>query len=172
MMKVTSVESADKLLILHSDERTRDFADRILNEIDRRGECLIDVVKPKRSLSANAYMWKLCSEIGRKLRKSKDEIYKKAIRDVGKYDSILIFGEAVPDFQKRWDNNGLGWFVERSYTRGDFVALNAYYGTSVYDSKEMATLIDYLVADAEELGIPTVSPEERESMIKEWGLKK
>ena len=45
----------------------------------------------------------------------------------------------------------------------------AYYGSSVYDTEEMSTLIDYLVDDAEQMGIPIpLGKEEMERLKADW----
>lgn len=44
----------------------------------------------------------------------------------------------------------------------------AYYGSSTYDTDEMARLIDEIVNEAKELGIETMPPEELDCLIKSW----
>ena len=46
-----------------------------------------------------------------------------------------------------------------------------YQGSSVYDTKQMSILIDGLVADAKELGIETMTPDELERIKTAWGDK-
>ena len=171
MMKVCSVKSADHLIILESKERTQEFAERIQTEIDKNGECAIEVTKPKRSLNANAYMWVLCSKIAEKLNKSKDDIYLKAIRDVGSFEFLPIKQTAVNDFLRHWNGRGLGWFAEivgESKLNG-YINVIAYFGSSAYDTKEMSRLIDYVKADAEELGIQVMPESELKSLVDSWG---
>ncbi len=45
-------------------------------------------------------------------------------------------------------------------------------GSSDYDSREMSKLIDGLVAEAKELGIETLTPEELHEMNERWGISK
>ena len=47
-----------------------------------------------------------------------------------------------------------------------------YYGSSVFDSKQMSDLISSLVQDAESLGIPTITDEQAERMIGKWAVKR
>ena len=171
-MNVCSVKSGDHLLILESKERTQELAERIQKEIDNGG-CEIDIVKKKRSLNANAYMWYLCSEIGKEMNKSKEDIYRKMIRDIGVSEDMTIKETALDDYINRWQHNGLGWIVEKigdSIIRG-CVDIKAYYGSSSYNTKEMSDAISYLVADAEELGVKTLKQQELDSLIQEWGIK-
>jgi hypothetical protein len=44
-----------------------------------------------------------------------------------------------------------------------------YYGSSGYDTKQMSILIDGLVADAQELGIDTMTPTELAKLKTLWG---
>lgn len=44
-------------------------------------------------------------------------------------------------------------------------------GSSKYDTKEMARLIDGTVEDAKELGIETLPPEDLERMKAAWGTQ-
>lgn len=114
--------------------------------------------RQRRSLDANAFCWALCSDIGKALKPPlpKEEVYRNAIRGFGRYDLMLMRAEAVEPFQRMWSNNGTGWFAEKageSKEHAGYVWLYVYSGSSTYDSKEMAVLIDGLVQDAESLGI-------------------
>lgn len=113
----------------------------------------------KRSLSQNAYLWALLSELGGKVSKSKEDIYKSYIKDYGIYEIIPIKNEAVARFKTNWSKNGLGWFTEdlgESKLKG-FTKLVAYYGSSTYTSDEMRRLLDAVILDCNELGINTMS---------------
>ena len=50
------------------------------------------------------------------------------------------------------------------------IQLQCYFGSSTYDSKEMATLIDGVVREAKELGIETLPPDELLRMKQEWDI--
>jgi hypothetical protein len=50
----------------------------------------------------------------------------------------------------------------------DKFILQAYYGSSVYDTAEMSRLIDEAVSEAKRLGIETKPQWEIDSMLKEW----
>lgn len=127
----------------------------------------------KRSLTANAFCWALCSDIGKALRPPipKEEVYRKAIRDVGEYEPFPVKEAAVERFQSRWAGKGVGWFadvIDDSKIPG-YKLVFAYYGSSVYDTEEMSTLIDYLVDDAEQMGIPIpLGKEEMERLKADW----
>lgn len=129
--------------------------------------------REKRSLDANAFCWALCSDIGKALRPPipKEEVYRKAIRDVGRFTPIPIKAEAVERWCEDWSSGGTGWFcdiVDNSKFKG-YKLIHAYYGTSTYDSKEMSIIIDYLVDDAEQMGIPIpLGKDEMERLKADW----
>ena len=115
--------------------------------------------REKRSLSQNAYFWKLVGEIAVKLDRSKEAIYKEYIKDYGKFEPLPIRNDAVKAFMTNWGKNGLGWFCEdmgESKLDG-YTKVFAYYGSSTYNTKEMKRLIDAVVEDCKELGISTMS---------------
>lgn len=114
--------------------------------------------REKRSLSQNAYLWVLLDELGKRLNRSKEELYKFYIRDYGVFEILPLRNDTVSVFIKRWGNKGLGWFCEdlgESKLNG-YTKLIAYYGSSTYNSKEMTRLIDAVVADCQEQGIDTM----------------
>jgi len=70
-----------------------------------------------------------------------------------------------------WSSKGLGWFAEvldDSKLPG-YKKIIAYYGSSVYDTREMSILIDEIVSQAKELNIETLPPDEVESLKALWG---
>jgi hypothetical protein len=130
---------------------------------------------PGRSKDANAFCWALCTDIGKALTPPipKEEVYRKAIRDVGEYEPLPIREDAVETFQRRWASHGTGWFaevVDDSKLKG-YKLVFAYYGSSTYDTAAMSRLIDYLVQDAREMGLSLPATKEQEEMLKSWQAK-
>lgn len=123
----------------------------------------------RRSLDANAYCWIMCQKIAEAIGSSKEGVYKDAVRSVGQFDILLIKNETVNDFAKHWSARGLGWFCGKLDERGKYTQVAAYYGSSTYDTAQMSALIDYLVRDAEELGIPTATSQEIALLKERWG---
>lgn len=114
--------------------------------------------RPKRSLSQNAYLWVLLDKLAEKLNRSKEDIYKIYVKDYGVFEPLPIRNDAVEGFIAKWSKNGLGWFCEdlgESKLNG-YTKLLAYYGSSTYNSKEMTRLIDAVIQDCEDQGIPTM----------------
>ena len=122
----------------------------------------------KRSLDANSYAWLLIDKIARAKRLPKKEVYRNAIKEIGGVsDTISIRRQALKRLQAEWNSRGTGWQVEEigSPIPG-WTTVILYYGSSVYDSRQMSDLIDSLVQDAKALGIETKSPEEISSLLK------
>lgn len=135
---------------------------RYLWNLDKEKKYEIKEHKEKRSLDANGYCWVLCKKIADKLHITKEEIYKKNIKEVGKYEVIPIKNEAIETFVNAWTGKGIGWICEilsKSKIDG-YTNLIAYYGSSIYDSKEMSLLLDGIVQEAQNLGIETLTPDE------------
>ena len=125
--------------------------------------------RARRSLDANAYFWVLVSKLQDVLNIPKELIYKDLIKGIGSYEVIPIKNEAVEKFRQAWSKNGLGWVTETTKSKLEgFTNVLAYYGSSTYDTKEMARLIDLIVYECNELGIETKSDEEIKSLLESW----
>lgn len=125
--------------------------------------------KKKRSLNANGYLWQLCNEIAKVVNSTKESVYRRAVEEVGVFEVWQIAASAVAKFNDVWTNNGLGWFTVPIDTDGEFTTLIVYYGSSSYSTDEMARLIDNTVAEAKELNIETLTPEELAKLKSLWG---
>lgn len=130
----------------------------------------IKISKPtkKRSRDANAYAWTLLSQIAELINSTKEDVYKEYIRQKGIYRDITLNNEAVNTFTHAWSKNGLGYVYDVLEKDDKFTTLLAYYGSSSYNSKQMANFIDYVVNEAKELGIQTETPDEIERMKATW----
>ncbi len=144
---------------------------KYLWQLDKDKQYEIKEYKKKRSLDANSYCWVLCKKIADKLRITKEEVYVKAIHEVGKFEILPIKDEAADTFIKAWSSKGIGWLCEvlnKSKLDG-YTNLIAYYGSSIYDTKEMSILIDSIVQEAKQLEIETMTPRELEELMSMWG---
>ena len=124
----------------------------------------IEEYKEKRSLNANNYAWKLITEIGNILRKSKEEVYIQMLKDYGQSEVISIASSISPKgYFKYFEEIG------RSTLNGkEFVHYKIYKGTSEYNTKEMSIFIDGVVQEAEQLGIETKTPKQLEELKRMW----
>ena len=127
---------------------------------------------PARSRDANAFCWALCTDIGNAISPPvpKEEVYRRAIREVGEYEPLPIREDAVETFQRRWAAHGTGWFaevVDDSKLKG-YKLVFAYYGSSTYDTSSMSRLLDYLVDEMAQMGLPIPAKKEQEEMLNSW----
>ena len=128
-----------------------------------------------RSISQNAFMWSLCSEIGKCITPplDKDDIYRMAIKAVGVYTQTQLLAWDIPKVKRRWESHGTGWFLEIVDDVPGLVGhktINLFYGSSTYTTDEMKLLIDWLVDQAEQCGISIPVGKEREELYHEWGF--
>ena len=138
---------------------------------DRLYDLTIKEHREKRSLDANAYAWVLIGLIADALRIPPNEVYRQAILNIsGNYEVIPVREEAVSKFKEVWQKQGIGWPIfdmGKSKIPG-YRNLRAYYGSSVYDTRQMSQLIENLIQDCKALGIETKSQEEIDSLLGEW----
>lgn len=127
--------------------------------------------RPKRSKNANSYMWELCEQIAEAVNISKEDVYIDAIKHRGIYKDF----EPLPVGDARtlavcWSNNGTGWFCEQVdfAEDGEKVIMRCYYGSSCYNTKQMSRLIDYIVEEAKNLDIETLTPDELLNLKSQW----
>lgn len=127
----------------------------------------------KRSLDANAYFWQLADKLAAEMGITKTEVYRAAIRDIGGVsETVCVQEKACDSLCHAWESNGLGWQTERLPSKiSGCVNVILYYGSSMYDTKQMSALIDKIVQDCQSVGIETKTPEEIASMMEQWGGK-
>ena len=137
----------------------------ILERFNASFEYEIKPYKEKRSLSANALAWVYCDKLAEKLHSTKEEIYRIAVANVGVFTEIKVAdAEAAKRFKRIWQYNGVGWLTRTI----NETTIQAYYGSSTYNTQEMARLIDFLQDECRRQGIETRPQEEIDSMLREW----
>ena len=169
-MKLDKAHLEGMDLILECDDfPARQEAARFISEF-KPGDYEIKKRRKKRSLDANAYCWVLIDQIAALTGINKAEVYKAALREIGGVsDMICIPKRAAERFKYSWERQGLGWQCIFEKSRFDScINANLIYGSSVFDTKQMAALIDSLVQEAETLGIDTLTERERSLLLEEW----
>lgn len=145
----------------------------VLEELkDEKLTIEIKKYRKARSLDANKYFWKLLQEICEKQNLDPIEDYKRRVKELGIFRQFKIMSQDVKTFEKIWTDRGIAWFCEISDTEYlydiEFKIINAYYGSSSYNTKQMSRLIDNLVQDCKAVGIETKTKEEIESLLQTW----
>lgn len=152
--------------VLEEAERLKDFEELDI-EIKRH--------RKKRSKNANDYFWKLLSEYCEEKEVDTIQEYKDRVKRLGIFRRFRIEPKDTNTFEIMWTNRGIAWFCEIAdieyIGEVEFKIINAYYGSSSYNSKQMSRLINDLVEDCKEVGIETKSSEEIQSLIESWCVK-
>lgn len=126
------------------------------------------VKKKKRSKDQNAYFWELLQQLCEELNLNVIEEYKKRVKELGICKQWEIDTINVPTFEKLWTDRGIAWFTEKVEENGNKTLINAYYGSSSYNSKQMSHLLDNLIQDCKSVGIQTLDENELESLRREY----
>ena len=120
--------------------------------------------KEKRSLTANAYAWSLIGKIADALRTSKDEVYLDMLKRYGQSEMVSVVSSIdVTGYFKYYEP------IATTMLQGkEFTHYKIFKGSSEYDSREMAVLIDGIVSEAKDLDIETLPPDEVERLKEMW----
>ena len=159
-----------------NEERTGD-----INHI-KECEKLKMVIKKfakKRSLDANGYYWQLTTKLAEANHVSKNFQHNMNLRRYGQatYIDGKLMCITIPDTEEA-ENTALEaetYHIKptsKIYQGSDGVAYRIYIllrGSSEYDTREMSVLIDGVVSECKEMGIETLTPEEIERMMQQWG---
>lgn len=143
---------------------------------DKTKKYEVKEARKKRSTNANNYFWKLLQELCELQNLDTIQEYKKRVKELGIFRRIRIETKDVKTFKIMWQDKGIAWFCEIADTEYignvEFKIVNAYYGSSSFNSKQMARLIDGVVQDCNAVGIPTKPQAEIDSLLQEWGKAK
>lgn len=145
-----------------------------IEQLKKQNKLNIEIKKyrKKRSKDANSYFWKLLSEYSEEKEVDTIEEYKERVKALGIFRQFKIEKDNISTFEKMWTAQGIAWFCETFDTDfiGDteFKIINAYYGSSSFNTKQMSRLINDLVEDCKEVRIETKPKEEIKALLKEW----
>ena len=126
----------------------------------------IEVKKKKRSNKANRYFWEMLQKLCFEMDLDVIQEYKKRIKELGVFKQWEIDTKNIPTFEHLWCGNGIAWFIEKVEEIGDKTIINAYYGSSSYNSKQFSRLLDNLIQDCRSVGIQTLEDIEIEELIR------
>lgn len=134
---------------------------------DQDKEYQIAAYHPKRSLAANNYAWVLITRIAEAMTppQSKEEVYLKMLKEYGQSEFIsVVSGIDIRGYFKYFEEYGKGHADGREFTH-----YKIYKGSSEFDAREMNILLEGIIQEAKELGIETITPQEKERMLMEMG---
>ena len=126
----------------------------------------------KRTLSANAYAWTLLGKLSAKLGIPPEDIYRELIPDVGDNGvAVSVQIDGLATLRRSWGENGLGWVTDVIGVNAGSIDVMLYYGSSVYDTAQMARLIDLIIAECKGAGVEYLPPDKINAMLEEWDAK-
>lgn len=162
------IKLGGKVVLMLDTDLSAEYLDELK---DKELKVQVSVWRQDRSLNANNYCWKLLDEIAQRMHSTKEEVYQEIISKVGVFEILPIRNEAVDNFVEKWQSRGLGWVcnIMRDSKIPNYTNVIAYYGSSVYNTKEMSRLIDEVVQEAQALGIQTKTPQELAELKSLWG---
>lgn len=141
------------------------------NEICYKSKGLYDVeIKKhyeKRSLNANALFWKGCSLIAKAVNKDNWSVYLDLLRDYGEFTYIIVKPQAVEMWKENYRLCEEVGEIEINGKTG--VQLLCFYGSSTYNKKQMARLIDGMLQELEALDIDFVPDDDITKAVEQWG---
>ena len=112
--------------------------------------------KEKRSLNANNYAWKLITEIANVLRKSKEEVHFDLLRDYSQVALVILKSNVdIKGYIRYYE-----FERETIISNVKFNIYKVYKGSSEMDKKEFSILLEGLIQEAQQQGIPTLTPNE------------
>lgn len=162
------IKLGGKVVLMLDTDLSAEYLDELK---DKELKVQVSVWRQDRSLNANNYCWKLLDEIAQRTHSTKEEVYQEIISKVGVFEILPIRNEAVANFVEKWESRGLGWVcnIMRDSKIKGYTNVIAYYGSSVYNTKEMSRLIDEVVQEAQALGVQTKTPQELAELKNLWG---
>lgn len=120
------------------------------------------VFRERRSLNANAYFWQLVDKIAKKYGSDAWTIYLLQLSKYGVFTDVDVKTEALTTLKQHFR------YIEILKEGPERSEARCFFGSSGYDTKEMAELIDGTVRDAREAGIDTMTPDEIKALIAAW----
>lgn len=137
---------------------------------DHELELKLERYRPGRSLDANAYAWALLHRLAETVNAYPVELYRRYVRDLGcKVVPVCVREE---DMQAEVDGFLQG-HIGRMVDIGESalpgcVVIHKKFGSSSFNTAQMARFIDAIAEDCRELGIEIRPPDEVEAMLEAW----
>lgn len=147
------------------------FDRNTLNELqdlqgaDKDLQVEIKIHRKKRSLDANAMLWACIGEIAHSLNRDPWDIYLLMLKRYGKYTYVVVKANAVETMKRMWREIEVVGNI--NVNGAEAVQLLCYYGSSTYDSKEFSVLLNGVVSEMQEMGLPTPPSADMRRSIKE-----
>ena len=112
--------------------------------------------REKRTLTQNAYYWVLVNELANCLRKSKEEVHFDLLKDYSQVALVTLKSNVdIKGYIRYYE------FERETIISGvKFNIYKVYKGSSEMNRKEFSILLEGLIQEAQQQGIPTLTPNE------------
>jgi hypothetical protein len=100
-----------KVLVPYSEaQMARQF---VLRQKDKPYSVEVKEKREKRSLDANAYFWRLLSDLAEAVGSTKEELYLRYVKDFGPFRDFVLTEDEAKTFRTAWSMLGSGWPTEQ-----------------------------------------------------------
>lgn len=139
----------------------------------------IKAKRENRSLDANALLWKCIGDITEALnadsgvrKVEKWDIYLNMLKKYGKYTHVVCrSGKPLIELQKQWRETEIVGEVTVIGESGEpqkAMQVLCYFGSSTYNTKEFAYLLDGVISEMKEMGLETPTSKEMQATLEAW----
>lgn len=142
-----------------------------IKEIDKIKDCEKLTIEAKkfrqrRSLDANALLWKCLSQLAEALHSEKWEVYLQMLKRYGKFTHIIVKENAVEATKLQWRECEVVGNITVNGQKA--VQMLCYFGSSTYNTKEFSHLLDGVISEMKEMGLETPLSEEMKSAMERY----
>lgn len=120
--------------------------------------------REKRSLDANALLWKCLGDIAAALRTDKWDVYLQMLKRYGKYTYICVKPSVVAAVKAQWRESEV--IGDIKINGSDAVQMLCYFGSSTYNTQEFSVLLDGVISEMKEMGMETPCSEDMRRAIE------
>lgn len=127
----------------------------------------LEIKRERRSLNANALLWKVLQDLAEYHQTSRWDLYKKYIEEYGCFEYLAILKDALPQLKSLFrviKEHG----TVKTADGVELVRVQCFWGSSKYDTKQFSLLLDHVLQDAKEIGFDYVSEHEKAIMMEAY----
>lgn len=120
----------------------------------------------KRSLNANALLWKCLGDIAVALRSDKWSVYLAMLKRYGSFTYVCVKPNAVDMLKRQWrECEEVG---EIDINGQKAIQMLCYYGSSTYDTKQFSVLLDGVISEMKEMGLAVPPTQDMRRSLELW----
>lgn len=139
-----------------------------LLELDKlRGKLLsiqAKIHREKRSKDANGLLWACCSEIGRSMNPPADkwDVYLEMLKRYGIFTHMYVAEDDIPRIKQQWRE------LEVISSYEGTAEILCYYGSHTYNTAEFSVLLNGIIGEMEQMGLPRPTSKEMTRSLDLW----